>query len=131
MTPAQCRAARGLLEITQSQLARAADLGLSTVVDFEKERRLVSLGAVEAIRAALERAGIEFIDENGGRGRGAAPKADKGWHAEKVVAHCMRNEANSNRPRIHRRLRGRIGVRLRRPKKERRVVSDSYLPRGS
>ena len=30
------------------------------------ERRLVSLGAVEAIRAALERAGIEFIDENGG-----------------------------------------------------------------
>ena len=35
------------------------------MVDFEKERRLVSLGAVEAIRAALERAGIEFIDENG------------------------------------------------------------------
>ena len=66
MTPAQCRAARGLLEITQSQLAHAADLGLSTVVDFEKKRRQVSLGAVEAIRAALERAGIEFIDENGG-----------------------------------------------------------------
>ena len=66
MTPAQCRAARGLLEITQSQLARAAGLGLSTVVDFEKERRFVSLGAVEAIRSALERAGIVFIDENGG-----------------------------------------------------------------
>ena len=66
MTPAQCRAARGLLEITQSQLANAADRGLSTVVDFEKGRREVSLGAIEAIRAALERAGIEFIDENGG-----------------------------------------------------------------
>ena len=66
MTPAQCRAARGLLEITQSQLAHAADRGLSTVVDFEKGRRQVSLAAVEAIRAALERAGIEFIDENGG-----------------------------------------------------------------
>jgi DNA-binding XRE family transcriptional regulator len=66
MTPAQCRAARGLLGITQSQLAHAAGRGLSTVVDFEKERRLVSLGAVEAIRAALERAGIEFIAENGG-----------------------------------------------------------------
>ena len=52
--------------MTQSQLARAADRGLSTVVDFEKERRLVSLLAVEAIRAALEQAGIEFIDENGG-----------------------------------------------------------------
>jgi transcriptional regulator with XRE-family HTH domain len=66
MTPGQCRAARGLLEITQSQLAEAADLGLSTVVDFEKERRQVSLGAVKAICSALERAGIEFIDENGG-----------------------------------------------------------------
>ena len=65
-TPGQCRAARGLLEITQSQLARAADLGLSTVVDFEKERRQVSLGAVQAIRRALEGAGVEFIDENGG-----------------------------------------------------------------
>jgi transcriptional regulator with XRE-family HTH domain len=66
MTPAQCRAARVLLELTQSQLADAANLGLSTVVDFEKERRQVSLGAIEAICAALERAGIEFIDENGG-----------------------------------------------------------------
>ena len=66
MTPAQCRAARGLLEITQSQLAHAAKLGLSTVVDFEKERRQVSVEAVEAIRAALERAGVVFIDENGG-----------------------------------------------------------------
>ena len=66
MTPAQCRAARGLLEITQSQLAHAAKLGLSTVVDFEKERRQVSAEAVEAIQAALERAGVVFIDENGG-----------------------------------------------------------------
>jgi len=68
MTPAQCRAARALLDITQSQLARAADLGLSTVVDFEKERRHVSEEAIDAIRTALERAGIEFLNENGGRG---------------------------------------------------------------
>jgi transcriptional regulator with XRE-family HTH domain len=66
MTPSQCRAARGLLEITQSELATAADLGLSTIVDFEKRRRVVSVEAVDAIRAALERAGIEFIDQNGG-----------------------------------------------------------------
>ena len=44
----------------------AADLGLSTIVDFEKRRRVVSVEAVDAIRAALERAGIEFIDQNGG-----------------------------------------------------------------
>jgi transcriptional regulator with XRE-family HTH domain len=65
MTPAQCRAARALLGITQSQLARAAKLGLSTVVDFEKERRLVSEEAVKAIQTALQRAGIEFTDQNG------------------------------------------------------------------
>jgi transcriptional regulator with XRE-family HTH domain len=66
MTPAQCRAARALLGITQSQLARAAKLGLSTVVDFEKERRFVSNEAVKAIQTALQRAGIEFMDGNGG-----------------------------------------------------------------
>jgi transcriptional regulator with XRE-family HTH domain len=52
--------------MTQSQLARAANLGLSTVVDFEKERRLVSEEAASAIQSALQRAGIEFMDENGG-----------------------------------------------------------------
>jgi transcriptional regulator with XRE-family HTH domain len=65
MTPAQCRAARALLGITQSQLAHAAKLGLSTVVDFEKERRLVSDEAVTAIQTALNRAGIEFTVGNG------------------------------------------------------------------
>ena len=65
MTPAQCRAARGLLEITQSQLAHAAKLGLSMVVDFEKERRQVSVEAVEAIRAALERAGLYSSTKTG------------------------------------------------------------------
>jgi transcriptional regulator with XRE-family HTH domain len=66
MTPAQCRAARALLNLTQSQLAEAASVGLSTVVDFEKERREVSDIAVDKIRLALERAGIEFSSENAG-----------------------------------------------------------------
>jgi transcriptional regulator with XRE-family HTH domain len=66
MRPAQCRAARALLNITQPELAKLAGLGLSTVVDFEKERRQVSLAAIETIQRALRRAGIEFIDENGG-----------------------------------------------------------------
>ena len=66
ISPAQCRAGRALLEITQTQLAASAGLGLSTVVDFEKERRQVSPESVESIRRALVRAGVEFIDENGG-----------------------------------------------------------------
>ena len=66
VSPAQCRAGRALLEITQTQLAASAGLGLSTVVDFEKERRQVAPESVEAIHRALVRAGVEFIDENGG-----------------------------------------------------------------
>jgi transcriptional regulator with XRE-family HTH domain len=66
MTPAQCRAARSLIDIAQAQLANAAGLGLSTVVDFERTRRSVSKEAVQALRNALEAAGVEFIDENGG-----------------------------------------------------------------
>jgi hypothetical protein len=52
--------------MTQTDLAQLAELGLSTVVDFERERRQVSREAVDAIRDALKRAGVEFIDENGG-----------------------------------------------------------------
>jgi transcriptional regulator with XRE-family HTH domain len=66
MTPSQFRAARALLDMTQTQLSEAAALGLSTVVDFEKGRRQVSKEAVEKIRVALKDAGIDFISENGG-----------------------------------------------------------------
>lgn len=66
LSPGQCRAARGILDLTQVQLAKAAGLGQSTVIDFEKERREVSDNAKEAIRTALETAGVQFIEENGG-----------------------------------------------------------------
>lgn len=65
MTPAQCRAARALINWPQPQLAEAAGLGLSSVVDFEKDRRKVSNGAVERIKVALEAAGVVFLPENG------------------------------------------------------------------
>ena len=66
ITPGQCKAARALLELTQGELADAATLGLSTIVDFEKQRRQVSVVAIRAIRHPLAARGIEFIDENGG-----------------------------------------------------------------
>jgi hypothetical protein len=52
--------------MTQPELADESGLGLSTIVDFENTRRHVSKEAIEAIKAALTRAGIEFIEENGG-----------------------------------------------------------------
>jgi transcriptional regulator with XRE-family HTH domain len=66
LTPAQCRGGRALLDMTQPQLAKLSNLGLSTIVDFEKSRRHVSAEAIQSIRIALVKAGIEFIDENGG-----------------------------------------------------------------
>jgi predicted transcriptional regulator len=80
MSPAQCRAGRALLEITQTQLATSAGLGLSTVVDFEKERRQVAPESIETIRRALSRAGVEFIDENGG---GPGVRLRKGSHKKR------------------------------------------------
>jgi transcriptional regulator with XRE-family HTH domain len=66
MSSSQCRGARALIDMTQPQLAAAAIIGLSTVVDFERERRAVSDEAIGKMRRALETAGVEFIDENGG-----------------------------------------------------------------
>lgn len=77
MTPAQCRAGRALLELTQPALAQGAGLGLSTVVDFERSRRAVSGEAISAMRAALEDRGVIFIDENG-EGPGARLRKRRG-----------------------------------------------------
>jgi transcriptional regulator with XRE-family HTH domain len=69
ISPAQCRAARALLGMTQPALAEMACVGLSTVVDFERSRRQVSEDAMSALKNALEVAGVLFIAENG-RGPG-------------------------------------------------------------
>lgn len=66
ISPEQSRAGRALRDLSQTQLAKLAKLGLSTVVDFEKSRREVSEDAVSAIRRALESAGVTFVAENGG-----------------------------------------------------------------
>ncbi|MEO1189043.1 MAG: helix-turn-helix transcriptional regulator [Pseudomonadota bacterium] len=66
MSPAQCRAARALLGMTQTALADAAGVNLSTVVDFERERRKVSYKVLERLLGAFHEAGVDFIDGNGG-----------------------------------------------------------------
>jgi transcriptional regulator with XRE-family HTH domain len=44
--------------MTQPQLASIAGVGLSTVVDFERQRRTVSEEAIRKMQEALENAGI-------------------------------------------------------------------------
>ena len=65
MTPAQSRAARGLVDWSQSDLGGRSNLSESTIRDFEKGRRIPGPNNLAAMRAALEAAGIIFIEENG------------------------------------------------------------------
>ncbi len=63
----QLRAARGLLGWSQSKLAANAGLSLPTVKRLEGQfGPSVSDDARAKIKKALELAGVEFIDENGG-----------------------------------------------------------------
>jgi transcriptional regulator with XRE-family HTH domain len=60
MTPEQCRAARAWRAWSQGDLARAANVGLSTVKDFELGKRETIPSIRTAIRTALEREGFGF-----------------------------------------------------------------------
>jgi ribosome-binding protein aMBF1 (putative translation factor) len=64
----QVKAARSLLAWSQEQLAAAADVSVPTIKRLEAQDGPLG-GRNETgmkIRSALEIAGIEFIDENGG-----------------------------------------------------------------
>jgi transcriptional regulator with XRE-family HTH domain len=65
MTPAQCRAARGLLDWNQDDLAREASVSVVTIRNFERGKSSPQRASLEVIRRALEAAGVEFIPENG------------------------------------------------------------------
>ena len=67
LTGAQIRAARGLLRWSAEELAREAALGLATIRRAENAE-IHSMTAANdlSVRRALESAGVEFIDENGG-----------------------------------------------------------------
>ena len=66
LTPAQCRAARGLLKWTMPDLAEASSVSVSTINSFEIERRQPIAANLTALKTALEAAGVVFIPENGG-----------------------------------------------------------------
>ena len=65
MTPAQCRAARGLLDWTQDELAAKAAVSVVTIRNFEKGRSSPQRATLEVVRRALEAAGVELT--NGGQ----------------------------------------------------------------
>ncbi len=65
LTPEQSRAARGWLDWSQDDLAKRAQVSLSTVRDFEKGRRTPIANNLGAMMRALEEAGIRFVEEGG------------------------------------------------------------------
>jgi ribosome-binding protein aMBF1 (putative translation factor) len=68
LSSAQIRAARALLRWSAAELAQAAALGANTIRRAEVAEAETSLTVANelAVRRALEAAGVEFIDENGG-----------------------------------------------------------------
>jgi predicted transcriptional regulator len=62
LTPAQCRAARAFIAMSQSDLARAAAVPVALVKGFEMGILTLRPPDLDAIQQALERAGIQFIE---------------------------------------------------------------------
>jgi transcriptional regulator with XRE-family HTH domain len=67
LSPEQCRAARGLLDWTQEELAEQADVSRSTIRDFENGRHHLHPATAAQVVAALEQGGALLIpsDEAG------------------------------------------------------------------
>ncbi|WP_208758143.1 helix-turn-helix domain-containing protein [Bradyrhizobium zhanjiangense] len=61
LTPKHVRAARALLAWSQQDLAKEAGVATSTVADFERGQRTPVANNAQAIRGALEGAGISFL----------------------------------------------------------------------
>ncbi len=72
MTPAQCRAARALVGMTQPQLGFVAVMPLGIIIDFEAEAMVPRPEDLDALQDAFERAGVDFIGDVGVKlGKGA------------------------------------------------------------
>jgi hypothetical protein len=77
LTSAQIRAARALIRWSAEDLARQTALSVATIRRAELAAHETSMTEANdlAVRRALETAGVEFIDENGG---GAGVRLRKG-----------------------------------------------------
>ena len=77
VTSAQVRMARAALNWSVRDLAAAARIHRNTVTNIETGRYAGDAATLAAIVSALKRAGVKFIDENGG---GAGVRLRKRQH---------------------------------------------------
>ncbi len=70
MTPAQCRAARGLLNWTQKDLARRSGVTINSIRTFEAGKTTPIRNNMAALVGALEQSGAMLVPEDDGAGPG-------------------------------------------------------------
>jgi hypothetical protein len=68
LTSAQLRAGRALVRWSAEDLARHSAVGVTTIrrAELTESETSMTMANNQAVRRALEAAGVEFIDENGG-----------------------------------------------------------------
>jgi transcriptional regulator with XRE-family HTH domain len=67
LAPALCRAARGLLDWTQTDLAEHSGISRSTIRDYESARHAAHRATEAQLRLAFESAGVSFVNLTGGQ----------------------------------------------------------------
>ncbi|MBI0539012.1 DUF4118 domain-containing protein [Roseomonas sp. KE2513] len=97
LTPEQCRAARGLLDWTQDELAEHAGVSRGTVRGFEAGHHLLRPDTGAAIQGALETAGVVFLDADGCMGHGVRFGAATGMRWENGRASAFRRREGVSR----------------------------------
>jgi transcriptional regulator with XRE-family HTH domain len=80
LSPEQCRAARALIGWSQQRLAATSKVARATIANFETGKRAPYARTLDDVRAALEEAGVDFID-------GAEPGV-KLWSVHATCAKC-------------------------------------------
>lgn len=72
MSPEQCRSARAWLGWSQQELAKRADVSLSTVHEYEIGRRTPTPNNASALQRAIESGGIRLLFDDAGVAAGIA-----------------------------------------------------------
>ncbi|TAU03746.1 helix-turn-helix domain-containing protein [Rhizobium ruizarguesonis] len=65
LTPPLCRAARGLLDWTQTDLAERAAVSRSTIRDYEGRHHDIHRATEAQLRLAFEEGGVKFVEIEG------------------------------------------------------------------
>ena len=76
ITAKQCKAARAFLNWSQQELAENVRVVQKTITDFERNARVPQRRTAEDIKTILEKAGIEFINDDKGQGAKLLNKLD-------------------------------------------------------